>query len=63
LKNQNLPVAEVVSLQAQRQELDDEIAWLTQQQKRLKTDTSEKRKTFLDASKALKDEQAEKKNR
>lgn len=61
LKNRNLPVAEVELLQAQRQELDDEIAWLTQWQKNLKKDASEKRKTFLDASKALKDEQAKKK--
>jgi GMP synthase PP-ATPase subunit len=37
------------------------IEWLSQEQKRLKMDASEKRKAFLSASKALKDEQAKKK--
>ena len=58
LKNRNLSVAELESLQAQRQELDDEIEWLTHEQKLLKTDALEKRKTFLETSKAPKLEQA-----
>lgn len=62
LKNRNLPVAEIEAMQAQKQELDEEIEWLSQEEKRLKTDASAKRKTFLDASKALKHEQ-EKKNK
>jgi hypothetical protein len=40
-----LSVAELESLQAQRQELDYEIEWLiTQKQKRLKTDAFGKKK-------------------
>jgi hypothetical protein len=39
------------------------IEWLSQEQKRLKMDASEKRKAFLSASKALKDEQAKKKKK
>jgi len=60
LKNINLSVAKLESLQTQRQELDNEIEWLTKDLKRLKIDASEKRKTFLETSKALKLEQAEK---
>jgi hypothetical protein len=48
------------SLQTQKQELDDEIEWLSQEQKRLKANASDKRKTFLDTSKALKEDQAKK---
>jgi hypothetical protein len=48
------------ALQTQRQELDDEIEARSQEQKRLKADASGKRKTFLESSKALKEEQAKK---
>ncbi len=60
LKNRNLSEEERDSLRAQRQELDDEIEALSQEQKRLKVDASSKRKTFLESSKALKEEQAKK---
>ena len=48
------------SLQTQWQELDNEIEAFSQEQKRLKADASGKRKTFLESSKALKEEQAKK---
>jgi hypothetical protein len=60
LKNRNLAEEERNALQTQRQELDDEIEALSQEQKRLKADASGKRKTFLESSKALKEEQAKK---
>ena len=48
------------ALLAQRQEIDDEIESLTQEQKRLKADASAKRKAFMEASKVLKELQAKK---
>jgi hypothetical protein len=62
LKNGNLSEEEKDSLQTQRQELDDEIEALSQEQKRLKADAFGKHKTFLESSKALKEEQAKKQN-
>jgi seryl-tRNA synthetase len=52
--------AERDSLLAQRQELDDAIKSLSDEQKRLNADASTKRKLFYDASKVLKDIQSKK---
>jgi len=60
LKPRNLTQDERDSLLAQRQELDDAIKSLLDQQKRLKADASAKRKIFAEASKALKDIQSKK---
>jgi hypothetical protein len=60
LKPRNLTQDERDSLLAQRQELDDAIKSLLDQQKRLKADASAKRKIFAEAFKALKDIQSKK---
>ena len=60
LKGRNLTQEDREALLAQRQEIDDEIESLTQEQKRLKADASAKRKAFMEASKVLKELQAKK---
>jgi hypothetical protein len=49
LKKINLSSAELESLQAQRQELDDEMEMIPQEQKRVKINASENSNIFLES--------------